>query len=113
MRDVINRGGEKVPVVEVEQLLYRHPAVREVAIVAMPDERLGERACAYVVLEPGAELDFGAMQRHLETSGLAKPYWPERLELVPELPRTPSGKIQKFVLREQITHQLERKAVHR
>ena len=54
VKDVINRGGEKVPVVEVEQLLYAHPAVREVAIVAMPDERLGERACAFVVLQPGA-----------------------------------------------------------
>jgi cyclohexanecarboxylate-CoA ligase len=113
IKDVINRGGEKVPVVEVEQLLYGHPAVREVAIVAMPDQRLGERACAYVVLEPGADFDFEAMQRHLETGGLAKPYWPERLEIVEELPHTPSGKIQKFVLRERITHQLERKAVHR
>ena len=54
VKDVINRGGEKVPVAEVEQLLYRHPAVREVAIVAMPDERLGERACAFVVPAHGA-----------------------------------------------------------
>ncbi len=113
VKDVINRGGEKVPVVEVEQLLYGHPAVREVAIVAMPDQRLGERACAFVVLEADAELDFEAMQRHLEAGRLAKPYWPERLEVVDELPRTPSGKIQKFVLRERITRQLERKAVSR
>ncbi len=113
VKDVINRGGEKVPVVEVEQLLYGHPAVREVAIVAMPDERLGERACAFIVLEADAEFGFEAMQRHLDAGRLAKPYWPERLELVDELPRTPSGKIQKFVLRERITHQLERKAVSR
>jgi 3-phosphoshikimate 1-carboxyvinyltransferase len=113
VKDVINRGGEKVPVVEVEQVLYGHPAVREVAIVAMPDERLGERACAFVVLEPDAELCFETMQHYLEASHVSKPYWPERLELVDELPRTPSGKIQKFVLRDQIAAELERKAVSR
>lgn len=111
VKDVINRGGEKVPVVEVEQVLYAHPAVREVAIVAMADERLGERACAYVVLESGRELDFGSMQRFLDAQRVAKPYWPERLELVDELPHTPSGKIQKFLLREALA--LERKAIPR
>jgi 3-phosphoshikimate 1-carboxyvinyltransferase len=100
VKDLINRGGEKVPVAEIEQLLYAHPAVSEVAIVAMPDERLGERACAFVVLRDGAELDFGAMVAYLDEQRVAKTYWPERLELVPALPRTPSGKIQKFVLRE-------------
>ncbi|HWE33314.1 MAG TPA: AMP-binding protein, partial [Solirubrobacteraceae bacterium] len=116
VKDVINRGGEKVPVVEVEQLLYTHPAVREVAIVAMPDERLGERACAFVALEPDAEFDFATMQRHLDAGRLSKPYWPERLEVVDELPRTPSGKIQKFVLRDRISGLLSdasRKAVSR
>lgn len=113
VKDVINRGGEKVPVVEVEQLLYTHPAVREVAIVAMPDERLGERACAFVVLAPGGELDFEKMQRYLDAQRVSKPYWPERLEIVEELPYTPSGKIQKFVLRDQIAAQLERKAISR
>jgi 3-phosphoshikimate 1-carboxyvinyltransferase len=104
VRDVINRGGEKVPVAEIEQLLYRHPAVAEVAIVAMPDPRLGERACAFVVLntaEPTLTLSFAEMQAHLEAHHVTKTYWPERLELVSELPRTPSGKIQKFVLRER------------
>jgi cyclohexanecarboxylate-CoA ligase len=113
VKDVINRGGEKVPVVEVEQVLYRHPAVREVAIVAMPDERLGERACAFIVLNDGAELDFEAMQRHLDQQRVSKPYWPERLEIVDELPYTPSGKIQKFMLRDQIAADLQRKAVSR
>ena len=103
VKDVINRGGEKVPVAEIEQLLYEHPAVAEVAIVAMPDERLGERACAFVVLAPGTRegLGFDSMQRYLDEQRVAKPYWPERLEIVAELPRTPSGKIQKFVLRDQ------------
>jgi cyclohexanecarboxylate-CoA ligase len=102
VKDVINRGGEKVPVAEIEQVLYEHPAVSEVAIVAMPDERLGERACAFVVLvDADAALGFEQMQAYLDGRRVAKPYWPERLELVSELPRTPSGKIQKFMLREQ------------
>jgi cyclohexanecarboxylate-CoA ligase len=104
VRDVINRGGEKVPVAEIEQLLYRHPAVAEAAIVAMPDPRLGERACAFVVLKPGPPtptLSFAELQAHLDAEHVAKTYWPERLELVSELPRTPSGKIQKFVLRDR------------
>jgi cyclohexanecarboxylate-CoA ligase len=100
VKDVINRGGEKVPVAEVEQLLYGHPAVREVAIVAMPDERLGERACAFVVLEPGTELDLDGVRAHLDSHRVSKTYWPERVEPVEALPKTPSGKIRKYVLRE-------------
>jgi 3-phosphoshikimate 1-carboxyvinyltransferase len=113
VKDVINRGGEKVPVVEVEQVLYAHPAVREVAIVAMPDERLGERACAFVVLKDGGELDFDKMQQYLDAQRVSKPYWPERLEIVEQLPYTPSGKIQKFVLRDQIAAAMPRKAIPR
>jgi cyclohexanecarboxylate-CoA ligase len=101
VRDVINRGGEKIPVAEVEQLLGDHPAIAEVAIVAMPDARLGERACAFVVLRRGRTLDFGRMQHYLDACQVAKQYWPERLEIVSELPRTPSGKVQKYVLRER------------
>lgn len=101
VKDVINRGGEKVPVAEIEQLLHAHPAVRDVAIVAMPDERLGERACAFLVLDAGAELDFEMMLEYLDSRRVSKTYWPERLELVDSLPRTPSGKVQKFVLREK------------
>jgi 3-phosphoshikimate 1-carboxyvinyltransferase len=103
VKDVINRGGEKVPVAEIEQLLHAHPGVRDVAIVAMPDERLGERACAFVVPDGQAEgeLDFEAMLEYLDSCRVSKTYWPERLEMVDSLPRTPSGKIQKFVLRAQ------------
>jgi cyclohexanecarboxylate-CoA ligase len=99
-KDIIIRGGENVPVVEVEELLYRHGAVRDAAIVAMPDPRMGERGCLFITLRPGESLDFESMQRHLEEAQLAKPYWPERLEVIDEMPRTPSGKIQKFKLRE-------------
>ena len=100
VKDVINRGGEKVPVAEIEQLLFAHPAVHEVAIVAMPDERLGERACAFVVLVPGADLDLPEVRGYLESHRVSKTYWPERLEPVDALPKTPSGKIQKYVLRQ-------------
>ncbi|MEU1882573.1 3-phosphoshikimate 1-carboxyvinyltransferase [Streptosporangium sp. NPDC020072] len=99
VKDVINRGGEKVPVAEIEQLLHTHPAIGDVAIVAMPDERLGERACAYVVAT--GEMDLGEMRRFLDERRVAKQYWPERLELVGELPRNPAGKVQKFLLRER------------
>ncbi len=101
VKDVINRGGEKIPVAEIEQLLHQHRAVKEVAIVAMPDPRLGERACAFIVPRAGATLDFLSMQRFLDERRVAKPYWPERLEVLESLPKTPSGKIQKFRLRER------------
>ncbi|HVW71096.1 MAG TPA: AMP-binding protein, partial [Steroidobacteraceae bacterium] len=101
VNDVINRGGEKIPVAQVEQLLYQHAAVEEIAIVAMPDDRLGERACAFVVLRPGASLDFSALRSFLDERRVAKQYWPERLEVLAALPKTPSGKIKKYVLREQ------------
>jgi cyclohexanecarboxylate-CoA ligase len=99
-KDVIIRGGENIPVVEIENVLYRHPAVRQVAIVAMPDARLGERCCAFAVLRDETTLGFLSMQEFLEQSGVARSYWPERLELVDTLPMTASGKIQKFVLRD-------------
>ncbi|MCB1747088.1 MAG: cyclohexanecarboxylate-CoA ligase, partial [Gammaproteobacteria bacterium] len=100
-KDIIIRGGENIPVVEVEELLYRHPAVQDAAVVAMPDARLGERACAFVSLKPGAELGFDGLVDYLLQAKLTRQYLPERLELVDDFPRTPSGKIQKFVLRER------------
>lgn len=103
VKDIINRGGEKVPVTEIEQLLHEHPAVAEVAIVAMPDERLGERACAFVVRDPDWAGSFGLaeVREHLDGHEVSKHYWPERVETLDAMPRTPSGKIQKFVLRER------------
>ncbi|MFF8993549.1 3-phosphoshikimate 1-carboxyvinyltransferase [Streptomyces sp. NPDC014983] len=101
VKDVINRGGEKIPVTEIEELLHRHPSVSEVAVVGMPDERLGERACAFVALVPGGDLDLEAMRKYLEQYQVSKHYWPEGLELVDRLPRNPAGKVQKFVLRQR------------
>ena len=100
-KDIIIRGGENVPVVEIETLLYRHPAVQDAAVVGMPDERLGERGCAFITLNEGTSLDFAEMIAWLEEAGTARQYLPEHLEVVAEMPRTPSGKIQKFVLRKQ------------
>jgi len=101
-KDVIIRGGENIPVVEIESLIYRHPSVAQVAIVAYPDERLGERACAVVVTKPGASFDFAAMSDFLKTQKLAVQYIPEKLIVRQALPATPSGKIQKFRLREML-----------
>jgi cyclohexanecarboxylate-CoA ligase len=99
-KDVLIRGGENVPVVEIEALLYKHPAVAAAALVGYPDARLGERGCAFVVLRPGATLALAELQTYMAECKVAKQYWPERVEVLADLPRTPSGKIQKFKLRE-------------
>jgi len=99
-KDVIIRGGENIPVVEIESLLYRHPAVAMAAIVAYPDERLGERACAVVVPKPGQTLELADMVEYLKSQKVALQYIPERLVVMEAMPATPSGKIQKFKLRE-------------
>ncbi len=100
VKDIIIRGGENIPVVEVESAMYKMPQVVEVAIVAMPDPRMSERACAFVTLRPGERLTLEQMRSHLAAEGLSKHFWPERLEVIEKMPWTPTGKIQKFVLRE-------------
>lgn len=114
-KDIVIRGGENISVAEVENALFTHPKIVEATIVAMPDPRLQERACAYVVLKPGETLTFEEMKDFLAKAELPKPYWPKRLEIVDVLPRTPSGKIQKFKLRENIEGKLreEKKEVKR
>lgn len=99
-KDIIIRGGENIPVVEVENILYRHPDVIDCAVVAMPDERLGELGCCFVTLQEGANMSFQDMIQFLKDNKLAKNYLPEHLEVVNAMPRTASGKIQKFQLRE-------------
>jgi cyclohexanecarboxylate-CoA ligase len=100
VKDILIRGGENVPVVEIENLLYKHPAVAAVAVVGFPDARLGERGCAFIVPRPGNTIDLAAVQTYLSDAKMAKQFWPERVEVVAELPRTASGKIQKFKLKE-------------
>ena len=101
-KDVIIRGGENIPVVEIESLLYRHPAIAMAAIVAYPDERLGERACAVVMPKPGQSIELADIQAFLKAQKVAIQYIPERLVVRDAIPSTPSGKIQKFKLREML-----------
>lgn len=103
--DVIIRGGMNISAVEVESLLVEHPAVADVAIVSMPDERLGEKCCAYVV-PAGEPPTLEDLTSFLDERGVAKFKFPERLEIVDELPRNPTGKVEKFKLRERIREQL-------
>ncbi|WJR76776.1 AMP-binding protein [Bradyrhizobium sp. NP1] len=110
-KDVIIRGGENLPVVEIEAVLYKHPAVAQVAIVAMPDQRLGERPCAYVRLRAGTSLTLPDVQAFLGAQGVSKSFMPERLEIIEEMPMTATGKVQKFVLREMassLTHEIRK-----
>lgn len=107
VKDLINRGGEKVNAEEVERILLGHELVVDAALVAMPDERLGERACAYLVCRPDGPLPtLDDVRDYLEKFGLARFKWPERIEFVDALPRTPIGKISKQWLREDIVRRL-------
>ncbi len=102
-KDIIIRGGENIPVVEVEHLMHEMSQVNEVAIVGMPDERLGERSCAFVSLNDGHELTLKQVTDFLDGRNLARQYMPERLVIIDSLPKTPAGKMQKFELREMAT----------
>lgn len=105
-KDIIIRGGENIPVAEIENLLFAHPKIINVAIVAMPDPRLQERACAFVIPKSGETLTLAEVVRYLETQEVARQKFPERLEIIGEFPMTASGKIQKFRLREMVAAKL-------
>jgi non-ribosomal peptide synthetase component E (peptide arylation enzyme) len=112
-KDLINRGGEKVSCEEVENLIYMHPAVKVVTLVAMPDPVFGEKACAFVIPKPGATLTFEALVAFLKAQRIASFKLPERLEVVESLPLSPVGKILKRELRDMITAKLAREAQER
>jgi acyl-coenzyme A synthetase/AMP-(fatty) acid ligase len=99
LKDIVIRGGENIPIHYVENVLFEDVRIAEVSIVGMPDERLGERCCAFVILKKGAILSLYDMQVFLSSREVATQYWPERLEIVDELPRTANGKVQKASLR--------------
>ncbi len=102
-KDIIIRGGENVSAAEVEEVLVRMPGVAEVAVVGAPDARLGEVGCAFFRMQPPDAVPTLAQVRELlDRAGLAKQKWPEHIREVVEFPRTPSGKVQKFVLRQQL-----------
>jgi len=101
--DIIIRGGENISAQEIEELMLGVDGVAEVSVVAAPDERLGERAAAVLRLRAGAAMPTLAdVRAHLAAAGLTRQKWPESLHVVDEFPRTPSGKVQKFRLRQQL-----------
>ena len=106
LKDIVIRGGLNISVRQIEDLLTGHPAIRAVAVVGMPDERLGEKVCCYAVLSPGQALTLPELADYLLAHGLAIQKVPERLEIVPELPMTATGKIRNHVLRADIAAKL-------
>jgi non-ribosomal peptide synthetase component E (peptide arylation enzyme) len=106
-KDIINRGGLKVSARELEEFLLQHPKVKEVAIVAVPDTRLGEKSCAFVIAKGAQPPTLAEIVRFLEERGIAKYKLPEYLRVVSSFPMTPSGKIQKFLLRDSIARDLQ------
>ena len=106
IKDLINRGGEKISAEEIEGHLLAHPAVLHAAVVAMADDLMGEKACAYVVIAAGRSLDLSAMRAFMAARGLARFKWPERLEIIAEMPLTNVGKIRKAELRRDIAEKL-------
>ncbi|MET1178687.1 AMP-binding protein [Peribacillus simplex] len=106
-KDIIIRGGENIPVAYVENVLYEHPDISSAQVIAVPDFRLQEKACACISMKTGkSPITMDSMQEFLSQKGLAKQYWPEFLEIMDDFPRTASGKIQKFRLREMINEKL-------
>jgi len=103
LKDVIIRHGENISAKEVEDLLYAHPAVADVAVIGLPDPTTGERACAVVALNEGHQLDLDGMAAYLKANGLRIQAVPEQLEVVDTVPRNPAGKILKHTLRETFT----------
>jgi cyclohexanecarboxylate-CoA ligase len=99
LKDIIIRKGENISAKEIEDLLYAHPKIADVAVIGLPDDASGERACAVVVCVEGEELTFAEMIAHLQGTGLIRHKFPEQLELVDALPRNPSGKVLKRDLR--------------
>lgn len=113
IKDVVDRGGEKINAEELENVINLHPAVLASAVVGMPDKVYGERVCAFVLLKPPAAasgLTLPKLTQYLQQAGLAKFKWPERLEIIPEFPLTASGKLSKVLLRDRIVEMLRTEA---
>ena len=112
LKDIIVRGGENISSLAVETVLLKHPKVKDAAVVGMPDERLQERICAYVVLHDKAEpLTFQEVFDFFLTQDIAKQKFPEHLEILDEMPRTASGKVRKTLLRQWIAEKLRGSSV--
>jgi fatty-acyl-CoA synthase len=100
VKDMVITGGENVYPAEIESILYGHPAVLEVAVIGLPDEKWGEAVTAVAVLEDGATLDLEGL-RAFAGESLARYKLPSELRIIDILPRNPAGKVQKFKLKEQ------------
>ena len=103
LKDIIIRKGENISAKEIEDLLFSHPKVVDVAVVGVPDPASGERACAVVVVAPGETFTFLEMTEHLTNADLTRQKIPEQLEIVDALPRNASGKVLKRDLRQQLS----------
>lgn len=108
IKDLINRGGEKISAKEVEDLLHQHPGVMNAAVVAMPHARLGETVCAYVIPKPGQVVTAADITALLDAAGVAKQKYPERFIFVDDFPKTASGKVKKDLLRADVRERLGR-----
>lgn len=107
-KDLIIRAGENISPKEIEDILFNHPDIADISIVAIPDKRTGEAACAFVIPAPGKTIDLAEISRFLIEFGVAKQKIPERLEIVEEFPRTSVGKVQKHILRQTAREIYER-----
>ena len=110
---MIIRGGANISALEIEELLFAHPKIANVACVAMPDPVLVERVCAFVICRPGEPLGFDEMVSLLRDKRIAAWKLPERLEIREAFPMTASGKIQKYLLRDEIARLVGEKALIR
>jgi acyl-CoA synthetase (AMP-forming)/AMP-acid ligase II len=109
-KDIIIRGGENISAKEVEDTLARLPWVVEPAVVAMPDEKMGEKVCAFLIARDPPADPLAAVRAHFAAEGVARPKTPERIEIVPDFPRTPTGKIKKYELRQGLKDEAKAKA---
>ena len=106
-KDIIIRGGENISSTEIEGYLLMHPNVKEAAVVAYPDDRLGEKACAYIALrDPAQSFDLETLRAHMASRNVSKYKWPERVEIVDEIPKNDSGKVLKYQLRQDVKAKL-------
>jgi acyl-CoA synthetase len=106
--DIIIRGGENISALEVEEILLGLPAVAEAVVVSAPDARLGEHAAAVLRIKAGQVMpSLGEVREHFARAGVAKQKWPEELHEVDDFPRTASGKVQKFVVRQGLRDKIE------
>jgi acyl-CoA synthetase (AMP-forming)/AMP-acid ligase II len=105
-KDIIRRGGVTITPADIEEAIRKHPKVRDIAVIGLPDDRLGERACACVIPHEATAICLAELTEFLDNQGVARYLWPEDLRLCSEFPRTPSLKVQKNQLRQQVIDQL-------